>query len=125
MTWTKGRQEVQNLLDNKHLDRITGDAANGQFLITAAKTRLTSAQTIAPTDAVGAFELAYESVRLSATALRLQQGLRPKSEGGHLAVVDAVRAQFGDAFDFFNVMRIRADRLCDVCRDLVMGVGKP
>jgi uncharacterized protein (UPF0332 family) len=105
MTWEKGRAEIEDLLNKQHLDHVTGDAANGEFLLTAAKTRLTSAQTIAATDAVGAFELAYESVRQAATALLLQQGLRPRSEGGHIAVVEAVRAQFGEAFDFFNVMR--------------------
>ncbi len=47
-------------------------------------------------DPEGAYALAYDAARKSAVALLAHQGLRPLSIGGHIAVVDAVQAQFPD-----------------------------
>jgi hypothetical protein len=44
-------------------------------------------------------------------ALLAQQGLRSTTRGGHLAVEEAVRAQFGNAFKPFRDLRIRRNDL--------------
>lgn len=111
MTWDTGRSEIAAALERGELESITGDAANGAFLLGQARLRLDSARTILDTDPVGAFEFAYESVRHTATALLLQQGLRPTSDGGHIAICRAVSAQFGGAFDFLNHLRILRNAL--------------
>ena len=81
MTWTPGHQTITDLLAVGHLARISGDAANGYYLLEQGRQRLASARPIAGTDPVGAFELTYDGVRQAAVALLAQQGLRPKLEG--------------------------------------------
>jgi uncharacterized protein (UPF0332 family) len=94
--WAKGRVQIRELIDTGQLEHITGAATNAQFLLDAAHKRLDSALIVQTSDPVDAFELAYAAARHAATALLVQQGLRPKSQGGHLVVINAVRAQFGD-----------------------------
>lgn len=105
MTWKQGHATITELLAVGHLARISGDAANGDYLLEQGRQRIASAHTIAASDPVGAFELAYDGVRQAAVALLAQQGLRAKLEGGHAGTSQAVRAQFGRDFDFFDTMR--------------------
>jgi hypothetical protein len=65
---------------------MLGDAR--RHLATAAGARSTR-------DLPGAYQLAYDALRKSAASLLEAQGLRPTSRGGHVAVQDAVMAQFG------------------------------
>lgn len=58
-----------------------------------------------------AYILAYDAARFACTALLAQQGLRPTTDGGHAAVADAVRAQFGPGFRPFATMRRRRNEL--------------
>lgn len=104
-SWAPGHATISTLIRRGHLERIRGDATNAGYLITQARQRLNSATALLQSDVVAAFELAYDGVRQAATALLVQQGLRPKSEGGHVAITEAVRAQFGETFDLFNAMR--------------------
>lgn len=83
MTWKQGHATITELLDVGHLARVSGDAANGDYLLAQGRQRIASAHTIAPNDPVGAFELAYDGVRQAAVALPAQQGLHAKLEGGH------------------------------------------
>lgn len=46
------------------------------------------------TDPEATCSLAYDAARKSATALLAYQELRPTTAGGHIAVVDVMRAQF-------------------------------
>ena len=103
--WQLGHAKIANLITQGYLDRVSGEAANGAYLLTQASQRLLSARAILDVDPIGAFELAYDSVRNTAAGLLNHQGLRIKSAGGHAATADAVRAQFGPDFDFFNTMR--------------------
>jgi len=48
-------------------------------------------------DLPGAYQLAYDALRKSAASLLEAQGLRATSRGGHIAVQDAVIAQFGSS----------------------------
>lgn len=57
------------------------------------------------------FALAYDVYRLSATALLGAQGLRASaSQGGHVAVEDAVSAQFADRHPGFGKPRFERMR---------------
>ncbi|QNJ89923.1 hypothetical protein HZU40_00185 (plasmid) [Mycolicibacterium fluoranthenivorans] len=103
--WKPGHTTISTLVQSGHLERISGDAANGDYLIEQARRRLAGARAANAADHIGAFELAYDSARQAMTALLAQQGLRPRVEGGHIAVADAVTAQFGQGFRAFNRMR--------------------
>ena len=63
-------------------------------MIATARRHIASATTNADSDPEGALALAYDAARKTGTALLAHQGLRPTSTGGHLAVVDAINAQF-------------------------------
>jgi hypothetical protein len=43
----------------------------------------------------GGYALAYDGARKALTAILENEGLRPTTRGGHLAVFEAVRAQLG------------------------------
>jgi hypothetical protein len=104
-SWKAGHDDIAALVERGHLERISGQAADGNYLVTQARQRLAGARAALSADSIGAFELAYDGTRLAATALLVQQGLRPKTAGGHIAVITAVRAQFGDRFEMFDAMR--------------------
>ncbi|MBU8820325.1 HEPN domain-containing protein [Mycolicibacterium goodii] len=103
--WKPGRETIAALIDRRHLERISGDAANGTYLLREATRRLSGARAALDADPAGAFALAYDALRQAVTAVLVQQGLRPRSEGGHIAVVEAAQAQFGDVFAPLNSMR--------------------
>lgn len=103
--WKSGRAEIAGLLERKRLERVSGDAADGTYLLAQAHKRLAGAHGARAVDHIGAYELAYDATRQAVTALLVQQGLRPTTAGGHTAIADAVDAQFGTAFRAFNRMR--------------------
>jgi uncharacterized protein (UPF0332 family) len=111
MSWQQGRETVVQLINRRHLEQIGGEAANGEYLIGQARQRIATAYSILEIDRVSAYNLAYDGVRQAATALLIQQGLRPRVEGGHVAVVEAVQAQFGQPFRLLSAMRRRRNRL--------------
>ena len=55
--------------------------------------------------------LAYDAARQALTALLTHQGLRPTTKGGHYAVEQAARAQFGQGFRQFGALRRRRNEL--------------
>ncbi|EHB48783.1 hypothetical protein MycrhDRAFT_5624 [Mycolicibacterium rhodesiae JS60] len=103
--WAMGRDKIAELLGKRHLEQISGAAANGEFLLKQARTRLAGARAAKEADPAGAFALAYDGMRQAVTALLIQQGLRPRTEGGHVAIIEAAQAQFGQSFASFNTMR--------------------
>lgn len=111
MSWKQGHATVALLIDRGHLEQISGRAANGDYLISQARQRVTTANRILQVDRVSAYNLAYDGTRQAATALLIQQGLRPRVEGGHVAIADAVQAQFGEPFRLLNAMRRRRNKL--------------
>ena len=54
-----------------------------------------SARSLTEDDPAGAFQMVYDAARKACSALLAVQGLRATSRGGHIAVRDAARAQFG------------------------------
>lgn len=111
MSWKQGNHKVAHLISLGHLEQISGQAANGGYLISQARQRVASAKRILTLDLVGAYNLAYDGTRQAATALLIQQGLRPRVEGGHIAIAEAVLAQFGEPFRLLNAMRRRRNKL--------------
>jgi ABC-type xylose transport system substrate-binding protein len=86
MSWRQGHATIVQLVNRGHLEQISGQAANGDYLIGQARQRIASANSILQIDRVGAYNLAYDGTRQAATALLIQQGLRPRVEGGHVAI---------------------------------------
>jgi HEPN domain-containing protein len=109
--WKRGESEVEALLAAKELQKLTGAAASGERLLEKATVTLTTARAAVEGDPDSAFVLAYDAARQALTALLAHQGLRPTTKGGHYAVEQAVRAQFGPGFRQFGALRRRRNEL--------------
>ncbi len=93
------------------LERVSGAAADGAPLLEQARRTATTAAGLMTSDPYSAYVLAYDAARFACIALLAQQGLRATTSGGHYAVEQAVRAQFGDGFRPFGVLRRRRNEL--------------
>ncbi|GLZ30294.1 hypothetical protein Lesp02_24840 [Lentzea sp. NBRC 105346] len=109
--WNRGSGTIDDLLAQRHLDRVTGAAAVGDPWLRQADRKLNTAKQIVDDDPESAFCLAYDAARFAGTALLAQQGLRPTQAGGHTAVSDAVRDQFGGSFAQLGTLRRRRNEL--------------
>jgi HEPN domain-containing protein len=109
--WKRGEAEVEALIGSGELQKLTGDAANGERLLAKAAVTLDTARTAIERDPDSAFVLAYDAARQALTGLLAHQGLRPTTRGGHYAVEQAVRAQFGPGFRQFGALRRRRNEL--------------
>jgi len=97
--WARGEQTVQFLVDRGRLESFeAGDlTALTEALITRAVRRVetTAAAALAGGDVDGAYVAAYDAYRMAAEALLARQVLRATGgDGSHMAVEDAVSAQF-------------------------------
>ncbi len=101
----KGRSTITYLIEAGRLERIVdeGRTEAGDWLLGQAERRLATAIAgLDLGDITGAFAVAYDAYRMSAESLLLRQCLRPTSgEGSHVAVEDAVSAQFADSVSEF------------------------
>ncbi len=95
MTWARGRARIQQLLADGELEIVTASEAHAHRLLDEAQRHLRSAELIAGEDTTGGYQLAYDAARKACSALLAIQGLRATTKGGHIAVQDAVREQFG------------------------------
>ena len=109
--WSRGESEVSALLDAGDLQKLTGEAANGERLLEKAAVTLTTARSAIERDPDSAFVLAYDAASQALTGLLAHQGLRPTTKGGHYAVERAARAQFGPGFRQFGALRRRRNEL--------------
>lgn len=109
--WKRGEAEVEALVAGGDVQKLTGDAANGERLLEKAAVTLETARSAIERDPDSAFVLAYDASRQALTALLAHQGLRPTTKGGHYAVEQAVRAQFGPGFRQFGALRRRRNEL--------------
>jgi len=109
--WPQGASEVEQLLARRHLEKVRGARADGTPWLDKARRRLETAAAIAVDDPESAFILAYDAARFVGEALLAQQGLRPTQAGGHLAVSDAMRAQFGGPLSRLAALRRRRNEL--------------
>lgn len=112
MTWQPGRDRISELLTAGELDQVAPDVTFARRLLDNARRHLDTAITgKAAGDLAGAYQLAYDAFRKSAAALLAAQGLRATSRGGHIAIQDAVIAQFGASVRVFrSFSRIRRAR---------------
>jgi HEPN domain-containing protein len=112
VSWETGTERIQELLDKGELGRVPADAELARQMLSDASRHLTSATVTKSTgDLPGAYQLAYDALRKSAATLLEAQGLRATSRGGHIAVQDAVIAQFGTSIralrSFSRIRRAR------------------
>jgi hypothetical protein len=98
MSWETGSERIRELLDSGELGQVPADIALARRMLADAGRHLATAAAAEPAgDLSGAFQLAYDALRKSAASLLEAQGLRATSRGGHIAVQDAVTAQFGSS----------------------------
>jgi len=112
MTWQPGKDRIEHLLSAGELELVTPDDLVARRLIANASKHLeTAAAGMATDDLAGAYQLGYDALRKSAAALLAVQGLRATSRGGHIAIQDAIGAQFGASVQAFKSFgRIRRAR---------------
>ena len=96
MSWQQGRTTIDRLLAAGDLQQVSPDTNAARHLVTSAERHLVTAATVAETDPEAAFATAYDAARKACSALLEVQGLRATSRGGHIAVREAVTAQFAD-----------------------------
>lgn len=109
--WERGEAEIERLVAMRELEHVTGTAADGAPLLAQARRTAATAASLVQSDAYSAYVLAYDAARFACIALLAQQGMRATTTGGHLAVENAVRAQFGQGFRPFSDLRRRRNEL--------------
>ena len=96
MSWETGSGRIQELISAGELGQVPPDTRLARRMLADAGRHLATAAAAQSTgDLPGAYQLAYDALRKSAASLLEAQGLRATSRGGHIAVQDAVTAQFG------------------------------
>lgn len=113
MSWERGRADIERLLENGELERVTPSTEVAGRLVASAEAHIALAGKGVDDDPAGALQLSYDAARKSSAALLALQGLRATTRGGHIAVIDAVRAQFNDrgGMDVFGKLhRLRRRR---------------
>ena len=109
--WVRGEAEIERLIAIGHLEVVTGAQANGTPLLEQAKRTAATAARLVGDDPYSSCVLIYDAARFACIALLAQQGLRATTNGGHYAVEQAVRAQFGEGFRPFGALRRRRNEL--------------
>ena len=111
MRWNQGRERLDGMLERGELQRVTPSRSHADLLLSQATGHASSAGAIADADPTGAYQLAYDASRKALVAVLENQGLRPTSRGGHIAVFEAVSAQLdpplGAVVRSFDRMRRR------------------
>ena len=95
MIWERGRARIEALLAAGELESAAPNEQHAQRLLDEAAAHLEAVTRVSDVDAAGALQLSYDAARKAAFALLAAEGLRPTTKGGHIAVQDAVVAQFG------------------------------
>ena len=108
--WRNGEEQVTHLIEQRNLQRVVADSETVASLLASARRHVESARRTADSDPEAAYSLAYDAARKSATALLAHQGLRPTTIGGHLVVVDVMRAQFPGLPGLTSLDRLRRRR---------------
>jgi len=93
MRWDQGRADIDRMLADRRLQRVPASREHAEPMLAQARKHLTSAQEVCGHDPEGGYALLYDAGRKALAAVLGNEGLRPTSAGGHLAVYEAVRAQ--------------------------------
>ena len=111
MRWEQGRATIERMIGDHELQQVPSSRDQADRLLAQARGHLASAVKVLADDPAGGYALTYDAARKAFTAILENQGLRPTSRGGHLAALEAVRAQLdpplGKVIRPFNRMRIR------------------
>jgi len=112
VSWQPGHDRIEELLAAGELEQVApADSVASLLLEDAGRHLTTAAAALETRDLAGAYQLAYDALRKSAASLLAAQGLRATSRGGHVAVQEAVIAQFGSTARVFRAFgRIRRAR---------------
>lgn len=102
MTWTPGMATIIRLLEANDLAYVEPSPEQAERLLDDAQRHVASARRIADDDPNGAYQLGYDALRKVGAALLAAQGLRATSTGGHIAMQDAIRDQFGNVIPTFS-----------------------
>jgi hypothetical protein len=109
--WEQGRAAIDQMLADGELQRVPASRQQADRLLAQARVHVASALNVCEADPPGGYALAYDGARKALTAILENEGLRPTTRGGHLAVSEAVRAQLdppmGRILRRFNRMRTR------------------
>jgi HEPN domain-containing protein len=98
MSWETGSERIRELINAGELGQVPPDTELARRMLADARRHLATAAVAEPAgDLSGAYQLAYDALRKSAASLLEAQGLRATSRGGHIALQDAVVAQFGSS----------------------------
>src|SRR4051794_1839082 len=71
--WRKGEAVIERLLDQRHLEQVPADADTVNALLDSAHRHVASARALVGSDNEGAYALAYDAARKSATAILAHQ----------------------------------------------------
>lgn len=93
MRWAQGRPAIEEMLVAGDLQTVPASREHADRLLGQARRHVTSTKNAVVADPEGAYALLYDAARKALTAILENQGLRPTSRGGHLAVYHAVRAK--------------------------------
>jgi hypothetical protein len=93
MRWEQGRADIERMLADRRLQRVPASREHAERMLAQARRHLRSAQEICGNDPEGGYALLYDAGRKALAAVLGNEGLRPTSAGGHLAVYEAARAQ--------------------------------
>lgn len=96
MSWERGRPDIERLLNDGEFERVPPSPEVADRLLATADAHIALAGRGVEDDPAGALQLSYDAARKASAALLAVQGLRATTRGGHIAVIDAVRAQFND-----------------------------
>jgi hypothetical protein len=94
--WAHGAEVIQGMIEARHLQRVVADGETAEALLGAAARHVESARLTAGSDLEGAYSLAYDAARKSATALLAYQSLRPTSACRSLPSPEGRAAQIED-----------------------------
>lgn len=93
MSWERGRADIERLIADGELERVPPSDEVAARLLSDAEAHIALASKGVEDDPAGALQLSYDAARKASASLLAIQGLRATSRGGHIAVIDAVRAQ--------------------------------
>lgn len=109
--WPRGEAAIDRLIAERALELIGRSASDGLPHLERAERGLSVATAALEVDADIAYVNAYDAARSVGTALLIQQGLRPTTQGGHRVVAQALVAQFGAGFAGFDALRRRRNEI--------------
>lgn len=99
------------MLHEGRLQRVRHNSEHAVELIATARVHLRSAELLADSDPELAFAALYDSMRKALSAVLAHRGLRTTAApGAHKTLIDAVRAESGDAVVLRPAQRLRVRR---------------